>query len=148
MASILIVYGSTTGNTEMAAELAEHALVEAGNKVTRLSAADAKADGLCDGYDLVLFGCSSWGQDSIVLQEDFEELFEHFDVINAKGKHTAVFGCGDESFPFFCGAVDAISERLTELGATVVDTLKIDGSPETEKDEIESWAKGVVEKAT
>ena len=144
MASALIVYGSTTGNTEYVAEVAERVLAETGTSVTLLNAADASAKGLCDGYDLVLFGCSTWGDDSIELQDDFIPLFDDFDSINAKGKKVAVFGCGDSGYTYFCGAVDAIEQRLDGLGAKVVDTLKIDGDPHSEKDEIEAWTKRVV----
>ena len=143
MASALIVYGSTTGNTEYVAELAERILAETGAAVTKMDAADAQAAGLCDGYDLVLFGCSTWGDDSIELQDDFIPLFDEFDSINAKDKKVAVFGCGDSSYTYFCGAVDAIEQKLDSMGAKVLDTLKIDGDPHSEKDEIESWTKRV-----
>jgi len=146
MASALIVYGSTTGNTEYVAGVAERVLSDAGTTVKKIDASDATPEGLCDGFDLILFGCSTWGDDSIELQDDFIPLFESFDNINAKGKNVAVFGCGDSSYTYFCGAVDAIEEKLGELGATVIDTLKIDGDPQTEKDEIESWTKQIAAK--
>lgn len=147
MASALIVYGSTTGNTEYVAEVAERVISAKGFSVKTLNASSAKAAGLCDGYDLILFGCSTWGDDSIELQDDFIPLFDDFEQIGAKGKKTAVFGCGLSSYDYFCGAVDAIEEKLNELGATVLDTLKIDGNPQSEKDEIESWAERVASKA-
>ena len=143
MASALIVYGSTTGNTEYVAGVAERLLSQDGNQVRKLDAADADPQGLCEGMDLVLFGCSTWGEDSIELQDDFIPLFDEFDKIGAAGKKVAVFGCGDSSYEYFCGAVDAIAEKLESLGASVVDTLKIDGDPQSEKDEIERWVKGV-----
>lgn len=143
MASALIVYGSTTGNTEYIADMAEQVLSAGGASVKKMNAASAKAAGLCDGYDLILFGCSTWGDDSIELQDDFIPLFDDFDKINAKGKKTAVFGTGDTSYTYFCGAVDAISEKLEGMGAEVIDTLKIDGDPQSEKGEIESWLKKV-----
>lgn len=144
MESALIVYGSTTGNTEYVAEVVERVLSGEGKKVTRMDASNASPEGLCNGYDLVLFGCSTWGDDSIELQDDFIPLFDEFDAISAKGKNVAVFGCGDSSYTYFCGAVDAIEEKLSSLGAHVVDTLKIDGDPQSEKGEIESWAKKVL----
>ena len=147
MGNALIVYGSTTGNTEYVAGIAERVLQESGGKVTKMDVSNVDSDGLCDGYDLVLFGCSTWGEDSIELQDDFIPLFENFDQINAKGKKVAVFGCGDSSYEYFCGAVDAIEQKLQELGAEVLDTLKIDGDPQSEKGEIEAWTKQVVEKA-
>lgn len=147
MSSALIVYGSTTGNTEYVADVAERILSETGASVKKMDASDADPDGLCDGYDLVLFGCSTWGDDSIELQDDFIPLFESFDNINAKGKKVAVFGCGDSSYEYFCGAVDAIEKKLDEMGAQVLDTLKIDGDPQSEKDAIENWAKSVAASA-
>lgn len=143
MASALIVYGSTTGNTEYVAGLAERTLADAGATVKKMDASDAAPEGLCRGYDLVLFGCSTWGDESIELQDDFIPLFDSFDSIDAKGKTVAVFGCGDSSYTYFCGAVDAIEQKLGELGAEVIDTLKIDGDPQSEKDEIEGWVKRV-----
>lgn len=143
MGSALIVYGSTTGNTEYVAEVAERILSEAGASVKTLDASQAMPEGLCDGFDLILFGCSTWGDEEIELQDDFIPLFEQFDSIRAQGKRTAVFGCGDSSYTYFCGAVDVIEKKLEELGATVVDTLKIDGDPQAEREVIEHWAKGV-----
>ncbi|MDR1042226.1 MAG: flavodoxin [Deltaproteobacteria bacterium] len=145
MANIYIVYGSTTGNTEWVAAQLEDQIKAAGHTVSKAKAADVKADGLCAGTDLVLFGCSTWGDDEIELQEDFIPLFESFDKIGAKGVKAAVFGCGDEDYKYYCGAVDAISDKLTELGATVVGgKLKINGDPDGAKDAIKSWGAGVL----
>jgi flavodoxin short chain len=143
MASALIVYGSTTGNTEAAADIAEKVLSGEGLNVKKINVTSARPDGLCSGYDLILFGCSTWGSDSIELQEDFVPLFEKLEAVQAKGKNMAVFGCGDSSFTFFCGAVDAITEKLKDLGANIVDTLKIDGDAQSEKDSIEEWTRKV-----
>lgn len=145
MASALIVYGSTTGNTEYVADIAGQVLCAAGMSVKKINAAGAEAEALCKDYDLTLFGCSTWGSDSIELQDDFVPLFEHFDRIQAGGKPVAVFGCGDSSYSYFCGAVDAITQKLKELGAHVVDTLKIDGDPNPEQENIEQWARRVAE---
>ena len=146
MANVLVVYGSTTGNTETAASMVEGVLADGGHTVTLLDVAKAKADNLCQGHDCVLFGCSTWGDDSIELQDDFIPLFDAFDSIGAKGVKTASFGCGDTSYTYYCGAVDAIEERLKELGANLVASgLKIDGDPQDAKGEIEAWAKDIMD---
>ena len=147
MASVLIVFGSTTGNTEYVANAVERIVAATGHTVTVTNASDVQAAGLCDGQDLVFFGCSTWGTDSIELQDDFVPLFDSFDAINAKGKKTAVFGCGDSGYTYFCGAVDAISDKLKAMGADVLDTLKIDGDPGDEDATVESWTKGVISAA-
>ena len=140
MKSVLIVYGSTTGSTEYAAGVIERALAAKGLAVKNVDVGRVKADGLCDGYDLVLFGSSTWGMDTVELQEDFISLFDEFESIKAAGKKMAVFGCGDSAYTWFCGAVDEIEKKLKELGAEVVDTLRIDGDPHEQDEEIEAWA--------
>ena len=141
MANVLIVYGSTTGNTENVAETIGKILTDGGHAVTVLDVAKATAAGICNGRDCVLFGCSTWGDDEIELQDDFVPFFDAFDSIGAKGVKCASFGCGDTSYTYFCGAVDAINERLEKLGANVIVTgLKIDGDPSAAKGDIDSWA--------
>ncbi len=144
MMKVLIVYGSTTGNTEFVASHIEKKLTAEGFSVKNESAENVSASGLCDDYELILFGCSTWGEDEIELQDDFIPLFDDFDNINASGKKTAVFGCGDSSYTYFCGAVDAIEQKLSGMGADVIDTLKIDGEPQSEKDAIDEFVKTVI----
>lgn len=145
MASILIVYGSTTGNTAYTAEVLDRVVAGAGNSVKVLDAAQASADGLGEGYDAVLFGCSTWGDEEIEMQDDFIPLFDSLESAGLKGKKAAVFGCGDSSYTYFCGAVDVIEKKLEELGVELVtDGLKIDGDPHTMKEEIEGWGKDVI----
>ena len=146
MSKVLIVYGSTTGNTEALAEILGRLIQEAGHEPTLLNAADASAPGLCDGWDMILFHCLTWGDDEVVLQDDFDTLFQQFDLINAKGHKTACFATGDSSFTYFCGAVDVIEAALERLGANVVaEGLKIDGQAQSDQPEIHEWAKVVLE---
>ncbi|MDR2670030.1 MAG: flavodoxin [Desulfovibrio sp.] len=140
MADVLIVYGSTTGNTETVADNIAEILKGSGHNVTVQDAGKTDPAGLCAGRDCVLFGSSTWGDDSIVLQDDFAVLFEAFDAIGASGVKTAVFGCGDSGYTYFCGAVDSIYDKLEELGAHLIaPKLKIDGDPADADDEIASW---------
>ncbi|MDR0622628.1 MAG: flavodoxin [Deltaproteobacteria bacterium] len=145
MGNVLIVYGSTTGNTEWVASQLSEQIKAAGHTVQTAKAGGIAPSGLCSGKDLVLFGCSTWGQDEIELQDDFIPLFEAFDSIGASGVKTAVFGCGDEDYTHFCGAVDAITDKLNNLGSKVVGgKLKINGDPGDSTDTIKSWGQGVI----
>lgn len=146
MANVLIVYGSTTGNTKWAADEIKGVFEEAGHAVELKSADSVKVDGLCGGRDMVLFGCSTWGQDEIELQDDFIHLFESFDKIGASGVKTGVFGCGDEDYTYYCGAVDAIYDKLESMGASLKgEKLKINGDPADSVDEIKAWASALIQ---
>ncbi|MGE4505919.1 MAG: flavodoxin [Desulfovibrionaceae bacterium] len=143
MSKALIVYGSTTGNTETAADYIATTLGNEGIETTLLDASDAAASGLGEGYDLVLLGSSTWGDDEVELQDDFVPLYEDLEQADLKGRKVAVFGCGDSSYPHFCGAVDAIEQKVSAMGADLVaESLKIDGDPE--RDEISGWAREIL----
>ncbi|SKA77072.1 flavodoxin, short chain [Paucidesulfovibrio gracilis DSM 16080] len=134
----LIVYGSTTGNTETVADWIGDSLRSRGVEVTVADAAETDAEGMAEGYDAVLLGSSTWGDDEIELQDDFAELFDDLDKAGLQGKPVAVFGCGSTDYTFFCGAVDAIESRAEDLGAHIVgSSLKIDGDPE--QDDVLAW---------
>ncbi|WP_320007570.1 flavodoxin [Maridesulfovibrio sp.] len=142
MSKSLIVYGSTTGNTETAAEYVAEVLENHEIQVELKNVTDVSIADLGNGYDIVLFGCSTWGEDEIELQDDFIPLYDELENADLKGKKVSVFGCGDSSYTFFCGAVDAIEEKLEKMGAVVVgDSLKIDGDPS--RDEIVQWGKTI-----
>jgi flavodoxin I len=146
MARVLIVYGSTTGNTESTAHtiaktIAEHDIEARVQDVNTVGISDYR-----NTYDLLLLGCSTWGDDEIELQEDFSEFFERMDQLDLSGKKAAVFGCGDSSYPHFCGAVDVIEEKVESVGGSlVVSGLKIDGDPDDLEEEIVDWATSVVQ---
>ena len=145
MSKTLIVYGSTTGNTESVSDDIAKILEKSGHSVEIRSADDVSVDGMADGFDAVFLGCSTWGEDEIELQDDFIPIFEDLDKAGLSGKKVAVFGCGDSSYEYFCGAVDVIEEKAEGLGAVMLgDTLKIDGDPDT--DEVNSWAESMIAK--
>ncbi len=141
MPKALIVYGSTTGNTEIVAEQIGGVLESNGVDVTVKNVTDASVGELGGDYDVTLLGSSTWGDDEIEFQEDFEPFFEELGNADLKDKKVAVFGCGDSSYEFFCGAVDQLDDKVDDMGAKRVnESLRIDGDPSDASDEIDSWA--------
>lgn len=139
MSKALIVFGSTTGNTETVSDAIAKHLKGGGVEVETQDAANVTIENMADGYDIVLLGCSTWGDDEIELQDDFVPIYDDLDKAGLRGKKVAVFGCGDSSYTYFCGAVDVIEQKAESLGATIVsDSLKIDGDPDM--NEIADWA--------
>ena len=134
-----MVYGSTTGNTEM---LAEHvaAGLECGlANVTVKNVTEASVDELAD-YDAIVFGCSTWGEGD--LQDDFVDFHEAMNGVSLEGKKAAVFGPGDsEEYPdSFCKAVDILEETLKKCGAEIVtESFKVDGDVEPAFEDAEAW---------
>ena len=144
MKKALIIYGSTTGNTEdmagMVKEELEQLEFEAEVKeVTQAQVADLAAE-----HDLILLGCPAYGDDEIELQEDFADFYEKLNGFKLDGKPFAVFAPGDSTYEHFCGSVDMLEEKMGELGGKLVtDGLKIDGDPGDASGEIADWTKSV-----
>ena len=145
MSKVLIVFGSSTGNTESIAQKLAELVTAGGHEVKLLNAADASAQNLADGFDAVLFGCSAWGMEDLEMQDDFASLFEDFDSMGLAGRKVAAFASGDTEYEHFCGAVPAIEERAKELGAVIIaDGLKMEGDADNDPDAVASFAEDVL----
>ena len=145
MSKVLIVFGSSTGNTESIAQKLAELVTEGGHEVKLLNAAAASAENLADGFDAVLFGCSAWGMEDLEMQDDFASLFEDFDRMGLAGRKVAAFASGDPEYEHFCGAVPAIEERAKELGAVIIaDGLKMEGDAANDPDAVASFAEDVL----
>ncbi|MEA3304736.1 MAG: flavodoxin domain-containing protein [Patescibacteria group bacterium] len=140
--NILILFGSTTGNTQMVVDMIESALPDTVN-VEAHPGSDMDVIDFSD-QDIVLFGSSTWGNGDI--QESMQDLYDDLSPEYVDGKKVAVFGCGDSAFPLFCKAVDLFEAKLKENGADIIqDGLKVDGMPVDSQDEIEAWVSTIVE---
>ena len=145
MSKVLIVYGSSTGNTQSIAEKLGELIRDAGHEADVKDAADVSPENLMEGYDAALLGCSAWGEDEVEMQDDFLPLFEAFDRIGLSGRKVAAFASGDQSYPHFCGAVDAIESRAKELGANVIaEGLKMEGDATADPEAVVIFAQAVV----
>lgn len=144
MKKALILFGSTTGNTEDMAGMIKRALEASGLETELKDVASAVPGDLNATYDLLMVGCPAYGDDAIELQEDFQEYYEQIDGVSLNGKKYAVFAPGDSSYTFFCGSVDMLEDKLEDLGGQrIAAGLKIDGDPSDAEKEIEEWARAV-----
>ena len=141
MKKTVIIYGSTTGNTEMVANWIKDALGSLGEQADLFDVDEMTPESASE-YSIIILGSSTWGTGE--LQDDFDEFYEAMSYEYFKGKKVAVFGCGDsDMFPdYFCQAVDTIAEKAIVCGADVaLEALKIDGDIDPYKSEVEAWAK-------
>jgi flavodoxin I len=125
---IAIIYGSTTGNTEAAAERLKDALSDVG-EVTLANITeglDAAADA-----DVVLLGASTWGMGD--MQDDWVG-YEDLDGLDLTDKRVAVFGMGDQTCydNTFVEAIGVLADAATKAGGTLIGAWATDGYECTE----------------
>ncbi len=124
MPPLVIVYGSTTGNTY---DISEKLRKEWGESDCDLvNVIDATAE-LFDDYRFFVFAASTWGAGD--LQDDWEEFFPTLDEIDFSGKSVAIVGLGDqENYPNQYGdCVALLHDKVLERGGTVVGFTKPEG---------------------
>ncbi len=118
--SIGIVYGSSTGNTQSAAEMIAEALGEG----EVLDVASIEPTDL-NGFDKLILGSSTWGDGEF--QDDWD-AFDWSDV-DLSGKTVALFGLGDqESYAeAYCDAMSLLYDEVKQKGANVVGSWENEG---------------------
>ncbi len=113
MANIHILYGSTTGATEAAAQQLAALLGAEAKPVAAATPEDLEAD-------LLILGSSTWGYGE--LQDDWAAGIALLDAADLSGRKVAVFGTGD-SVGFadtFVNAIGILADKAVERGATLV----------------------------
>jgi flavodoxin I len=120
MTKIKVIFGSTSGNTENAANLIAAELGGEVINVTDASAAEFEAD-------LLVLGSSTWGMGE--LQDDWFNGLKTLQDVDLKGKKVALFGEGDQMGfgDSYLDAVGTIYEKVTKLGAEVIGRWSIEG---------------------
>ncbi len=125
--NIIVVYATNTGNTYLAAQIIQDILSQ-NYPVDLINASDTNSQTLSK-YDLVILGSSSWDWQG----KEGHPLHSMIDLLKScppdqfTHKKFACFGCGDQDFRLFCGAVDHLEEFVTQASANlVIHSLKID----------------------
>lgn len=120
MDKIGIFYGSTTGNTQSAAEQIHEKL---GSDVSDLINVDSASGDQLDAYKNLILGTSTWGIGD--LQDDFQDFLEVLGAHDLKGKKVALFGLGDSSSygDSFVDGMGEIYETVNAQGAEVIGSV-------------------------
>ena len=119
--SLAIVYGSSMGNTENAANLICEKL---GIEADVLDVANTSADTI-NGYDKLICGTSTWNSGD--MQDDWDSF--DFGSLKNRGKTVAVFGVGDSQgySDEFCNGMAKLFDELKNAGANLVGEISADG---------------------
>lgn len=126
---ILIAYATNSGGTFFATQTVEKALKVKKHSVTRKEIEETTATDF-KKYDLIIFASPSWNYEGAEgeLQSSFKTFVQNYSGDSLKGKKCAVFGLGDRSYLYFCGAVERLEKFVTENGGILLSpSLRIDG---------------------
>ncbi len=120
MATINIIYGSTTGATQSAAEAIARQL--GGKIINAASATPADFEA-----DLLILGSSTWGIGE--LQDDWFSAIHQLDQLDLTGRKAAVFGLGDQNgfSGTYVDAIGILADRLRKRGAELIGRTSSDG---------------------
>ncbi|WP_226037872.1 flavodoxin [Aquibacillus saliphilus] len=135
MFHVLLVYTSMTGNTEQIAKqlvfnISEFECIN----LTTIDIFDSYPEEI-DEYDAIIIGSYTWGDGDI--PDEMLDFFEELSDYNIKGKAFALFGSGEQSYEYFCGALDTFEDQLDTCGAYLpLPSLKID--MDLDKEDIEA----------
>jgi len=136
MPKTLILYGTLTGNTELAAKgLAQRLGAGALYNVRDISPTAVAT------YSHIIFGTSTWDDFGNPDTEDFLNKMAQ-DGPDLSYCRFAFFGLGDSAYQNFCGAVDLAKQGIGQRGGVLYpDTFTIDGYPEDDTmDSLAEWA--------
>ncbi len=150
--TILLVYATNSSGTYNASQMLAEVLTAAGHVVTIHRANHVEPQDLT-AYDLVILASCTWekfvdgkkleGQ----LQEHMEQLAVKCQGFRCDHQRFAVFGLGDSSYQYFCGAVDYLEKLVKNVGGDlIVPSLRIDGyffDRENNDKAVTAWAKDI-----
>lgn len=114
-----IFYGSSTGNTQMAAEKIKEqmgAFIEHIADVAKAEPAELAE------YDVLFLGVSTWNIGE--MQDDWADFLPKLDAVDLTGKKVAMFAMGDAvGYPYnFLDALGELWAKVQSRGATLVGT--------------------------
>lgn len=147
--NVLIAYATNSGGTFFATQTVEHALKSKRHSVTHKEIEDTNCNEL-KSYDLIIFASPSWNYAGAEgeLQTSFRTFVGNYSGNSLKNKKCAVFGLGDSSYLYFCGAVDRLEKFVKEHGGKLFAlSLRIDGYYRNEQlhnEMLEQWVEKIL----
>ncbi len=124
MKKVGIFYGSSTGNTETAANQIQQ---ELGTDMADVKEVIDAGAGDLEVYANIILGASTWGIGD--MQDDFDVFLTELENANLEGKKVAIFGLGDQdTYPdSFVDAIGIIYETIEGKGCEVIGKISKDG---------------------
>ncbi|MCK5612791.1 flavodoxin family protein [Candidatus Pacearchaeota archaeon] len=147
MTSVLFIYGSTGGNTEMVVENVAEIIKAQKHKVTVQRAEMSEARDLLK-YDVIILASPTYGHG--LLQEHMLAFTKKLKEIDLKGRTCAVIGVGDPKYEaqYHVESATTLEKILTSHGGELLlPALRVSGSPVRHlKGFIPHWGKQLLTK--
>lgn len=127
--NILLVFATNSGGTAQATQMIADTLTGRGHVVIVKEAKNAEPADIT-AAPFVLLGSPSWDYNGMEGQPlpEMAEFIDRCKDIQLEGKPFAVFGPGDSSYTYFCGAVTYLEAFVKRAkGTLVLPSLKVDG---------------------
>lgn len=146
---VLIAYATNSGGTFFATQTVENVLKSKRHTVTRKEIEEISASTFKE-YDLIIFASPSWNYEGAEgeLQTSFKKFVQNYSGNALKSKKCAIFGLGDSTYLYFCGAVERLERFVKDNGGILLSpSLRIDGyyRDETLHNKLlESWTEKVL----
>ena len=144
--NILIISATNSGSTGLVSNGIAEVLRRKKNVVTEKKARNVEEKDLAH-YETIIFGSPSWDVQGTEgsPHETILELLERLKNISLTNNLVAVYGCGDSSYTYFCGAVDHMQTWVhAHGGREILPPLRIDGyyfDLKKNRELVEAWAK-------
>lgn len=146
MSQILLLYGTTTGNTQVVATKIQQLLSQANHQVNLKNVSETDVNEL-QNYTQLVVGCSTW--DDGQLQADMKDFLDKLNAsqVSLSGKKIALFALGDSGYPQFCASAELLQQAFIKEGVTQSgETLRIDGFPDMPENQskTDEWVKALL----
>ncbi|MDO8648497.1 MAG: flavodoxin family protein [Candidatus Peregrinibacteria bacterium] len=148
MASLPIVYASTSGHTEYVVDTLIAFLKERlpslviGKKCVELATA-TDLDG-----DFLILASSTWntgGPEGQLNPHMYAFVYGPGKDVVLKGKKVAVIGLGDARYYYTCRAAEHLEKYVKDHGGTVVAMMKIINEPYGQEAKVRAWGEKLLE---
>ncbi len=147
MANILIVFGSTGGNTAVTANKVQQLLEIDKHTVKIQRVENSEVTDLLE-YDLCILACPTYGNG--ILEPHFSPFHEKMKNVDLKDKQYAVIGLGDYKYDpdYHFESISILEEAIINSnGQLAIDSLRILKSPyRFINNLIPKWTKAITEK--
>jgi len=145
MASILIIYGSTSGNTELVCYKVANILESAGHNVDIQRAELSSADEIRK-YDLCVLAAPTYGHG--IIQPHMGAFISEMKKLNMKDQGFAVIGLGNVKYdPHYNIESAIIIENAIKgtNGDLIQKSLMINENPVWQMNKVKTWAESLID---